>query len=207
MANDTLTGIENAIGSPKNDTIYGDAANNVLDGGTGGADSINGGGGTDTVSYAHSSRGVIIDLGGQVTWDGVSNDTLSSIESAIGSSFNDTFYSNALANRFDGGAGIDTVSYASSSAALLIDLGGQVTWDGTANDTLVSIENATGSSLGDTFLQQCAGEQVRRRRRQRHRQLFGVIGRCNRRPFRSSHLGWYRQRYAGQHRECDRFRA
>ena len=113
--------------------------------------SINGGGGTDTVSYAHSSTGVIIDLGGQVTWDGVSNDTLSSIENAIGSSFNDTFYSNALANRFDGGAGSDTVSYAGSSAAVLIDLGGQVTWDGTANDTLVSIENATGSSLSDTF--------------------------------------------------------
>ena len=151
VANDTMSGIENAIGSPYNDTIYGDAGNNVLDGGNGGANSINGGGGTDTVSYARSGTGMIIDLGSQVTSDGVSNDTLSSIENAIGSSFSDTFYSNALANRFDGGGGTDTVSYAGSGAAVIIDLGGQVTWDGTANDTLSSIENATGSSFSDTF--------------------------------------------------------
>jgi len=54
----------------------------------------------------------------------VANDTLSSIENAIGSSFNDTFYSNALANRFDGGGGIDTVSYAASSTGVICGLAG-----------------------------------------------------------------------------------
>ena len=150
-ANDTLSSIENVIGSAKNDALYGNAGNNVLDGGVGGTDFISGDAGSDTVSYASSGAGVIVDLLGQVTWDGVANDTLSSIENAIGSSLNDTFYSNALTNRFDGGAGSDTVNYASSSTGVVVDLLGQVTWDGTVNDTLSSIENAAGSALNDTF--------------------------------------------------------
>ena len=161
VANDTLSSIENAIGSSKNDSIYGDAGNNVLDGGNGGTDLIDGGGGSDTVSYASSNLGVVIDLGGQITWDGVANDTLSSIENAIGSSKNDSIYGdagnnvldggNGGADLIDGGAGIDTVSYASSNLGVVIDLGGQITWDGVANDTLSSIENAIGSSRSDTI--------------------------------------------------------
>ena len=161
VANDTLSSIENAIGSSKNDSIYGDGGNNVLDGGNGGTDSINGDAGSDTVSYASSSLGVIIDLGGQITWDGVANDTLSSIENAIGSSKNDSLYGNAGDNvldggnggtdLIDGGGGSDTVSYASSKLGVIVDLGGQITWDGVANDTLSSIENATGSSNSDSI--------------------------------------------------------
>ena len=161
VTNDTLSSIENAIGSSKNDSIYGNAGNNVLDGGNGGTDLIDGGAGSDTVSYASSNRAVIIDLGGQITWDGVANDTLSSIENAIGSSKNDSIYGNAGNNVLDGGnggtdllsggAGIDTVSYASSNRAVIIDLGGQVTWNGVVNDTLSSIENAIGSSNNDSI--------------------------------------------------------
>ena len=161
VANDTLSSIENAIGSSNNDSIYGDAGNNVLDGGNGGTDLIDGGGGSDTVSYASSNLGVVIDLGGQITWDGVANDTLSSIENAIGSSNNDSIYGDAGNNvldggnggtdLIDGGAGSDTVSYASSNLGVVIDLGGQITWDGVANDTLSSIENAIGSSRSDTI--------------------------------------------------------
>ena len=133
----------------------------MLDGGNGGTDSINGGTGIDTVSYASSNTGVIIDLGGQITWDGVANDTLSSIENAIGSSRNDTIYGDGGNNVLDGGnggtdsinggTGIDTVSYANSNTGVIIDLGGQITWDGVANDTLSSIENAIGSSRSDTI--------------------------------------------------------
>ena len=161
VANDTLSSIENAIGSSNNNSIYGDAGNNVLDGGNGGTDLIDGGGGIDTVSYANSNLGVVIDLGGQITWDGVANDTLSSIENAVGSSNNDSIYGNAGNNvldggnggtdLIDGGGGSDTVSSAGSSRAVIIDLGGQVTWDGVANDTLSSIENAIGSSKNNSI--------------------------------------------------------
>jgi len=66
---------------------------------------FDGGGGSDTVSYAGSSTGVIVDLLGQVTWDGTVNDTLSSIENAVGSSRNDALYGDAGNNVLDGGAG------------------------------------------------------------------------------------------------------
>ena len=107
VVNDTFNSIENAIGSGANDTLYGDAGTNTLDGGAGGADAIYGGGGTDTVSYATSQRSVIIDMGSQLTWDGLVNDTLNSIENAIGSAGNDTFYASGGPNTLTGGGGDD----------------------------------------------------------------------------------------------------
>jgi Ca2+-binding RTX toxin-like protein len=52
--NDTLSTIENVIGSPFNDTITGDLLNNLLDGGDGipGNDTILGGGGVDSIINA-----------------------------------------------------------------------------------------------------------------------------------------------------------
>ncbi|OHV17610.1 hypothetical protein BK022_04380 [Methylorubrum extorquens] len=159
---DTLVSVENAIGSQYDDTLLGDAGTNVLDGGTGGTDTINGLGGIDTISYASSTVGVVIDLNAQRTWDSTALDTLVSIENAIGSRYDDTLLGDASNNVLDGGAGgtdtinglegIDTASYANSSVGAVIDLNAQRTWDGTALDTLVSIENAIGSRYDDTLL-------------------------------------------------------
>ena len=49
--NDTLSTIENVIGSPFNDTITGDLLNNILNGGTG-TDTITGNGGNDSIINA-----------------------------------------------------------------------------------------------------------------------------------------------------------
>ncbi|MBY0257744.1 MAG: protease, partial [Methylobacterium sp.] len=140
-----------------NGTVYDDILDgtddeDTIDGGSGGTDTINGKGGRDTVSYASSQRGTIIDLNAQLTWDGENNDRLSSIENALGSSFNDTLNGSNGNNVLDGGAGgadqidgnggIDTVSYASSRRGAIIDLNAQLTWDGENNDRLSSIENA-----------------------------------------------------------------
>ena len=134
----------------------------MLDGGVGGADFINGLGGIDTVSYANSASRMVIDLNRQLTWDGTDNDTLASIENAIGSRFNDDVLGDAGSNVLDGGVGgadlinglggFDTVNYASSLSGAVIDLNRQLTWDGTDNDTLVSIENAIGSRFNDTLI-------------------------------------------------------
>src|SRR5215207_9301443 len=157
-----LVSIENAIGSAFNDTILGDDGPNILDGGSDGSDLIYGGGGQDTVSYASSSRAVLINLPGQITADGVNTDTLSSIEHATGSAFNDTIIGDDNANLLDGGSdgsdhiegggGSDTVGYASSTRAVLINLGAQLTADGVNTDTLSSIEHAIGSAFDDTIL-------------------------------------------------------
>jgi hypothetical protein len=170
VATDTLSGIENAVGSASNDALYGDGGNNVLDGGPGGSDQIFGGGGSDTVSYASAVRAMLINLAGQVTVDGVDTDSLSSIENAIGSRFNDSIYGNDGDNVLDGGAdgsdqifgglGSDTVSYATSARAVLINLPGQITTDGINNDTLSSIENATGSQFSDHIFGTAAGNTL-----------------------------------------------
>ena len=156
---DTLSSIENAIGSAFNDDIYGNDSDNVLDGGVEGSDQIFGGIGTDTASYATSARGVLINLTGEVTADGFNTDTLSSIENAIGSRFDDDVYGNDVDNVLDGGSGgsdqifggggVDTVSHAFAVRAQLINLTGQVTTDGIETDTLSSIENAIGSRFDD----------------------------------------------------------
>jgi Ca2+-binding RTX toxin-like protein len=136
---DTFTNIENITGSSHNDTIITGSGTHVLDGGAG----------TDTVSYASASVGVTVNLyTGAGTGDG--SDTLSNIENVTGSTHNDTFVSNSGNNAFDGGAGTDTISYASAASAVTVNLAtGAATGDGT--DTLTNIENVTGSSHADTL--------------------------------------------------------
>ena len=107
IVDDTLSSIENAVGTAFNDTIVGNDLDNVLDGGVDGSDQIFGGLGSDTVSYATSSRAVLINLAGQVTADGINTDALSSIENAVGSRLNDTVLGSATGNVLDGGAGAD----------------------------------------------------------------------------------------------------
>jgi Ca2+-binding RTX toxin-like protein len=52
---------------------------------------------------------MLINLAGQVTTDGIDNDSLSSIENAVGSAFNDNIFGNGLANVLDGGTGADSL--------------------------------------------------------------------------------------------------
>lgn len=108
--NDTLSSVENAVGTDFDDIFFGSSANNVIDGGRGGADDIRGYDGNDTVSYASSERGVIIDLDVQLTFDGVAQDRLQSIENARGSAFADIVFGSAEGNRIEGGAGADQLN-------------------------------------------------------------------------------------------------
>jgi hypothetical protein len=105
---DTLTSVENAIGSAFDDSLYGDSNGNNLDGGSDGSDLIFGGGGIDTVSYASSTRSVLINLVGQITSDGPNTDTLSSIENAIGSQFSDRIIASSEPNLLEGLGGNDS---------------------------------------------------------------------------------------------------
>ena len=123
-AGDTLTNIENIIGSANVDVLTGDAGSNVLTGlaggdtlnggdgadtliGGAGGDALNGGDGIDTASYAGSAAVNVNLLTGIVSGGDALGDTYSGIENLTGSSNADTLTGNNSANTLDGGLGAD----------------------------------------------------------------------------------------------------
>jgi Ca2+-binding RTX toxin-like protein len=109
---DTLSNIDNLIGSKYNDALTGDAGDNVLTGGLGN-DVLNGGtGGVDTASYADATVGVTVNLAivGQQNTVGAGLDTLSNIDNLTGSKLADTLTGDAANNVIVGGAGRDVMT-------------------------------------------------------------------------------------------------
>lgn len=173
IRSDTLFGrAGNDILSGKggDDHLAGGAHDDILHGGTG-DDRIDGGDGIDTASYA-GSRSAYIDL--RVPVQGAHSggaDSLISIENLVGSDVGDTLIAAAGANRLegaggndrldggagddvlDGGAGSDTASYQSASAGVRVALLAEGAQDsqGAGLDTLIGIENLTGSDFDDVL--------------------------------------------------------
>ena len=167
---DTFTSIENLAGSAFDDTLTGDAGNNVLEGAAG-ADVLDGGDGLDTAAYTHSSAAVTVNLlNGTNTGGDAASDTITNIENVSGSRYNDTLTGDTKANRLDGGSGHDRLTggagadvlvggpgndaayYASSAAAVTVNLlDGTGTGGDAEGDTLDSIENLSGSGHDDTL--------------------------------------------------------
>ncbi len=151
---DLLSGIEDLTGSPGDDRIVGNGANNVIDGGDG----------DDTIDFSAASA-MNVDLRvGRAVGDGV--DALSSIENVIGSPFDDHIVGSGDANLLDGGpsddkidggggddtltggAGSDTVSFQSATAGVTVSLT-KGTADGAGADTLAGFENVVGTREAD----------------------------------------------------------
>ncbi|MDP3759234.1 MAG: calcium-binding protein [Ramlibacter sp.] len=156
-------GFDRVIGSAFADALTGNGDDSVFEGGAG-ADSLDGGwaGGSDTASYAGSAA-VAVDLGlNTATGGDAEGDTFANIDNLAGSAFADTLTGdsndNVLegrdgADQLNGGAGLDTASYAGSAAAVTIHLNSVFAGSGgdAAGDTLSSIENLIGSNFIDTF--------------------------------------------------------
>jgi Ca2+-binding RTX toxin-like protein len=175
---DTLSGIENLIGSALNDTLTGNVGDNVIEGGLG-ADTLVGGAGSDTASYANSKLGVTVSLASQGAAQNTvtaGSDTLSGFENLLGSGFNDSLTGDANVNTLsggagddtlnpgantagnvdllDGGAGSDTASFAGLGAVTATLNGGtdaSATIGGATVATLRSIENLLGGANADTL--------------------------------------------------------
>ncbi|MDD5049138.1 MAG: hypothetical protein PHH09_09440, partial [Methanoregulaceae archaeon] len=169
---DLLVGIEGLVGSEYDDILTGDADANILLGQAGddiieggmGDDIIFGGEGFDYASYASATTPVFVDL--NITWeqetgDSTGWDELAGIEGLIGSAYNDELAGNeedniliggAGADKLDGDAGNDTVSYENASSGVTADLSGVITNTGdAAGDSFIGIESLTGSSSPDVL--------------------------------------------------------
>ena len=133
-------------------TLNGRAGDDMLVSGDG-ADTIDGGDDEDTVSYEESDAAVTVMLdGSDVSGGHAEGDTLSNIENVIGSVHDDLFGGTVGANTFDGGDGVDTVTYADSAEGITVFTSGRGGRAGAEGDRLNNIENITGSSQQDQIV-------------------------------------------------------
>ncbi|MGZ9741876.1 calcium-binding protein [Pseudomonas sp. GNP012] len=173
---DTLLNFENLTGSNYHDKLTGNAAANTLSGGLGG-DQLNGAAGADRMIggdgsdlYYVDNAGDIVSETNAVTATGGIDTVYSSISAytltdnvenlrllatgvanGTGNSLNNVIDAGAGNNVLNGGAGIDTASYAYATAAVTANLGlttAQAT-GGSGSDTLLNFENLTGSNYHD----------------------------------------------------------
>jgi Ca2+-binding RTX toxin-like protein len=160
---DTLRNIENLTGSRFDDNLAGNGANNVLDGGAG-ADTLIGGAGNDRylvddpgdriIENANEGRDAVFS-----SVDFTLGDNLEELRltggalRGAGNAANNVLYGNAADNVLDGGAGTDTVSYLYAGAGVAVSLALTTAQNTLADgfDTLLNIENLTGSNYDDTL--------------------------------------------------------
>jgi Ca2+-binding RTX toxin-like protein len=175
---DTLTSFENLAGSAYNDTLTGDSGVNVISGGagndtlnpglnSGGAvDLLDGGVGSDTASFAGQTASVTATLAGSAdgmaSVDGVLVANLRNIENLQGGSGDDLLTGDDGANEIEGGfgndvlvggAGIDTLSFRSSTVGVTVNLAtltAQAT--GVGNDTISGFENVRTTAFADNIV-------------------------------------------------------
>ncbi|MEF8721301.1 MAG: DUF4347 domain-containing protein [Candidatus Accumulibacter delftensis] len=132
----------NLIGSSLNNFLYAGAGNNVIDGGAG----------SDTVSYYYGvsgTTGVTVSLAttaAQAT-GGSGTDTLTAIEHLRGSNHADKLTGNSGANRLEGYAGNDTLDGGSGNDTMLGGDGNDYYYVRDSGD-MVSESNATASTGG-----------------------------------------------------------
>lgn len=159
--NDFIDGGEGA------DSIYGEAGNDTLIGGPG-ADRLDGGADIDTVDYSGSNAGVTVNL---VTGAGAGGhaqgDTLVGIENVTGSAFDDSITGDANANTILGGTGDDTINggagndYIVGGPDSIAGIGGTqqkfLDWTGT---TTTGVNLTDNTSLEGGFTQNTGGINV-----------------------------------------------
>ncbi len=144
---------------------------------------FDGGAGIDTVDYSNSATRVKLNIGAGIGWDGdADDDTYVHIENVIGADIstdrdfiygseadnfiwgmggNDQLEGMGGADTIDGGAGSDYSNYTRSDEAVNVNLKTGINTGGDAEgDTLISIENVTGSDFNDTIIGSDGGNKI-----------------------------------------------
>ena len=139
--------------------------------GTAGNDAFDISGITNVTSYNWILMGDGLDrfvghAGGDAVNGGAGGDTLNGRggdDSLAGGAGNDLLFGETGNDNLDGGDGIDTVSYASATGGLRINLlqtAGQAVGGGHGTDALSGIENVIGSRFGDAIIGNNAGNRL-----------------------------------------------
>jgi len=161
-------GIDWLTGGADEDTLDGGAGNDVFIGGAG-RDILDGGEGRDRAIYRASHDGVSVNLAtGTGEGGDAQGDTLTGIESLIGSDFADRLTGDDGNNRLEGGAGADTLDGGLGNDWLIGGAGADVfvfrPADGVVGDTITDFKDGTdivrinGSSFGDLTMTDSGGD-------------------------------------------------
>lgn len=126
---DTLTGIENLIGSAYGDTLTGSSGDNVISGGDGN-DNINGGAGNDTINGDGGNDILNGGAGDDLINGGAGNDTIT------GSTGINTLNGDAGDDRITGGSDVDNISGGAGNDTLNGGAGNDVILGNADNDTI-----------------------------------------------------------------------
>lgn len=155
-------------GSGGNDKLYGYGANDTLYGDSG-QDTLDGGSGNDRLFGGTYSDRLIGGTGIDLLDGGSGNDVLTggtSDDAVYGQSGNDTFFgdngSSIDGNYYDGGTGIDLLTFQNATRGVDVYLGyrnGLVVSD--TDDEVVRIENLYGSNYGDTLTGSLASNTIK----------------------------------------------
>ncbi len=164
----TGNGADSLNGGAGNDTLFGRGGNDTLDGGTG-SDSMAGGAGSDlyfvddagdVVSEADATAAGGIDrvnttlaaytLGANIEQGGI---LALGAANLTGNALNNALFAGSGDNVLNGGAGVDTVSYADASGPISANLAILVAQDTGSSgfDRFAGIENLVGSAFNDTL--------------------------------------------------------
>ena len=178
MGTDTLLSIESLSGSAHSDRLTGNDRANYLDGragndtlnGHGGADSMYGGDGNDLYyvdnagDFVSENKYERADDGNDLVYSTLAAYTLppnverlrllsTGAANATGNNLANTLYAGTGDNVLNGGSGRDTVTYAYTSGGhgvtVSLAIAAKQITGGSGSDTLVRIENLTGSSNND----------------------------------------------------------
>ena len=162
---DTVSGFENLTGSRFADTLTGTSGANVIDGGAGN-DTMRGGRGDDTYVVSDSGDSIVeaLDAGTDSVLSSAAAHTLAAnVENGrimangaanlTGNGLDNLIFAGAGNNVIDGAAGVDRASYLYAGSAVTVSLAvpnAQAT-GGSGSDTLVGIEDVSGSRFDDTL--------------------------------------------------------
>ena len=143
---DTITNVENVLGSQFADTLTGDAGNNTLDGG-GGDDKLSGGDGADYLIGGDGNDTLTGGNGADYLDGGAGDNVLN------GGADSDYLVSGPGDETLIGGAGVDTVSYFAAAAGVTVSLAitSAQNTGGAGVDTITTVENLYGSAFADTL--------------------------------------------------------
>ncbi|WP_395702211.1 S8 family serine peptidase [Aquabacterium sp.] len=132
------SGHDGLNGGPGNDSLLGHEGDDLLNGGAG-DDLLDGGSGDDTAVYLMTPGAVTVNLAEQRASGAAGNDRLLSIESVIGSRYDDTLIGSAEDNDIQGSGGNDRIDGGAGHDSAI--------FDGKRADATFSVDPDTGELL------------------------------------------------------------